>query len=125
MASVALLSIPPFGTAIHMLLIFRTTTISLTNAITGLPGLQSRPLFIGLYPRLHQCQQFDAFQVDFLLVPRFVGFHSRDNLPRFVSQGVDVVVHQLGEKPPIIILRYTHRQVLGVVALRHRTNTSA
>jgi len=56
MVSVALLSIPPFGAAIRMLLIFRTATIALTATITGLPGLP-RVLWIPLLTLLwvHGC----------------------------------------------------------------------
>ena len=59
-----------------------------------------------------------------LLLPRFVGFHLVDNLIRFFGQYVNVVVHQLAEKPPIIILRYTFHQEIGVLTLPHRTTTS-
>jgi hypothetical protein len=49
-------------------------------------------------------------------------FHLRDNLLRFVGQGVDFVIHQLGENPSIIILWYTLHQVVAVLALWHHTS---
>jgi len=82
MASVALLSMPA-----AMLLTHRTTSIALTSTVTSLPGLPrvlSTPL-LALRPRLGQCQQFEAFQVDVLLLPRFVGFDFHNNLLRLVG----------------------------------------
>jgi hypothetical protein len=51
MASVAFLSIPAMGTA--MLLVLRATTIGLTAAIAGLPGLPS----LLQIPLLNLCPQ--------------------------------------------------------------------
>jgi len=53
-----------------------------------------------------------------------MGFHLQNILLRLISQGVNLVVHQLGEKPPIIILRYTLHQVIGVFTHSHHTTTS-
>ena len=39
------------------------------------------------------------------------------NLRVSSSKGVYLVVHQLGENPPIIILRYTLHQVVDMLAL--------
>jgi hypothetical protein len=123
MASVALMSI---SAVTHMLLIFQTATVTLDVAITGLLGLPS--LFcialLALTPWLSQCQQFNEFKVEFLLMPHFVGFDLCDNLLRCVGQGVNFVLYQLGVQPPIIILWYTLYLVIGVLALRHCTTNS-
>jgi len=106
MASVALLGIPPIGAVTCMLLTFQTPTITLTATITEHLGLLSL-LWIPLLScclYLSQFQQFDDIQVDLLLLPHFLGFHLCTNLLQVVGQGVDLVIHQLGGKPPIIIL---------------------
>jgi len=88
MASLAFLSIPLNDAATHMLLMFHTATITLTATITGLPGRSNLLwiLHLALCPCLIHCQQFDAFQVEFLLSVHFVGFYLHNYLLQCVGQ---------------------------------------
>jgi len=114
MASVALQSNPPIPAVI--LLTLCTTTIACTIAITSLLGLLI-PLWImvlPLCPCLRQFPESDAIQGVHLLLLCFVEVRLHGNLLQFVSQWIDLVAHQLGEKPPIMISRYTFQQVMSV-----------
>jgi hypothetical protein len=102
---------------VAMLLTVQTISLTLTAGIMGLQGIlkvHGTALFV-FGPHLSQWQQFDAFQVKIMLMPRFLGLDLGDNLLQFVSQGIDLVLHQLCEKPPFIFLWYTLYQVIGVL----------
>jgi len=106
-----------------LLLNIRITALTLSAAFTGLPGLP-RVLWIPLLAvGLQLWERGCHFWIIFLLLLCFVGSQLRENLIRLVGHGVNLVVHQLGETPPITILRYTLHQLIGVLPLRHRTTT--
>jgi len=98
------------------------TIIALTIAITGHPGLPFLPWFIALHLQLWEHGSY--LRIVFLLQRHFSRFHLHNNLLRVVGQGVNLVVHLLGENHPIIILQYTHHLLIGALTLSQCSTTS-
>jgi len=105
-----------------MLLTLETTSIAVSITITCLPGFPRLLLLIALSQQFHD----HGFQLGivFIDVLFFLGIHLPNSLRQFVGQGVDLVVHQLGAQPPIIIHRYTLNHVVAVLILWHCTSQS-
>lgn len=107
--------------AVMFLLIIWITTLTLTASIRNHPWLLSL-LQILLPAVCLKHWQYGCHLWHLLLLKScFVGFHLCHNLFLFVSQGVDLVVNQLTERPPIIIHRYALHHIEAVLTHYHCT----
>lgn len=124
MASVAHLSIPPIGVTTGMILTIQTATITLTTPKIGRLELKRLPLIPLVTLQLRWWEHNCPFCILIHWELCIVDLQLFQGPLLCIGQGVNFVSHQLGETPPIIILRYTLYPMILVLALQNDTTTN-